>query len=144
MSDENKKEYAGDITPKEAWDILTIEEQSVLIDCRTKAEWSYVGGPTLNQIDKKHLKISWQLFPEMGVNPDFQRELTSACPNKDATLLFLCRSGVRSIDAAIYATELGYSKAYNILKGFEGDKDEQGHRGQLGGWKFDDLPWKQG
>ena len=144
MSQEKKKGYAGDVTPKEAWKILKTEKQSILIDCRTKAEWSYVGGPILNQIDKEHLQVSWQIFPKMGVNPDFQSELTAACPDKEVKLLFLCRSGVRSIDAAIFATENGYSKVYNILQGFEGDKDEQGHRGRLGGWKFDDLPWKQG
>ena len=139
-----KRKYAGDITPKEAWKILETENQSVLIDCRTKEEWSYVGIPKLVQIAKENLNISWQIFPEMEVNKSFQSELEAFCPNKDTKLLFLCRSGVRSIDAAISATEAGYHKAYNILEGFEGDKDENGHRGQLGGWKFHDLPWRQG
>lgn len=144
MSQEKIKKYAGDVTPKEAWNILKLENRSFLIDCRTKAEWSYVGVPNLSQINKEHLNISWQIFPNMLVNPDFQSELAAACPEKDVTILFLCRSGVRSIDAAICATEVGYTKAFNILQGFEGDKDEQGHRGRLGGWKVDDLPWKQG
>ena len=138
------RKYAGDVTPNEAWKILETEDQSVLIDCRTKPEWSYVGVPKLSQIDKKHLNISWQIYPEMKVNQSFQSELKAACPNKDTTLLFLCRSGVRSIDAAVSATEAGYTNSYNILEGFEGDKDEQGQRGQAGGWKFHGLPWRQG
>ena len=80
----------------------------------------------------------------MDINPEFQTEITAACPDKEAKLLFLCRSGVRSIDAAISATEAGYKNAYNILEGFEGDQDDQGHRGRLGGWRFSGLPWKQG
>ena len=144
MTQEVNRKYAGDVTPKEAWKILETEDQSVLIDCRTKAEWSYVGVPKLGQIAKEHLNISWQIFPEMQVNQSFQSELKGVCPNTDTKLLFLCRSGVRSIDAAISATEAGYNKAYNILEGFEGDKDENGHRGRLGGWKFHNLPWRQG
>ena len=144
MTQGKKKQYAGDITPNEAWNILKTEDHSVLIDCRTKAEWSYVGAPKLSRIGKKHLNISWQIFPEMDVNPSFKSELNAPCPNKAAKLLFLCRSGVRSIEAAISATEAGFTKAYNILEGFEGDKDENGHRGQLGGWKFYNLPWRQG
>ena len=136
--------YAGDVTPKEAWDILENDGKSILIDCRTDAEWSYVGSPNLSQIAKKPIKISWKVFPEMDINPEFQTEITAACPDKEAKLLFLCRSGVRSIDAAISATEAGYKNAYNILEGFEGDQDDQGHRGRLGGWRFSGLPWKQG
>ena len=41
--------------------------------------------------------------------------------------MFLCRSGVRSHHAAaIAAMQAGYSKAYNVLQGFEGDKDRTG------------------
>ena len=139
-----KKNYAGDVTPVEAWKILKFEDHAVLIDCRTKAEWSYVGVTDLSEIDKEQLNISWKVFPEMEINPVFQKEISEACPNKDSKLLFLCRSGVRSIDAAISACEAGYNDAYNVLEGFEGEKDVNGHRGQLGGWKFHGLPWKQG
>ena len=139
-----RNKYAGDVTPKEAWNILENDSKSILIDCRTDAEWSYVGSPNLSEIAKKPIKISWKVFPEMDINPEFQTQITAACPDKEAKLLFLCRSGVRSIDAAISATEVGYKNAYNILEGFEGDQDAQGHRGRLGGWRFSGLPWKQG
>tara|TARA_B100000029_G_C16971908_1_gene740331 strand:- start:75 stop:509 length:435 start_codon:yes stop_codon:yes gene_type:complete len=144
MHQELKRKYAGDVTPNEAWKILETEDQSVLVDCRTKPEWSYVGVPNLSPIAKKHLNISWQIYPEMEISQSFQSELKAACSDKNTTLLFLCRSGVRSIDAAVSATEAGYTNSYNILEGFEGDKDEQGHRGAIGGWKFHHLPWRQG
>ena len=139
-----RNKYAGDVTPKEAWDILANDGKAILIDCRTDAEWSYVGAPNLSQIAKEPIRISWKVFPEMDINPEFQTEITSACPDKEVKLFFLCRSGVRSIDAAISATEAGYKNAYNIREGFEGDQDDQGHRGRLGGWRFSGLPWKQG
>ena len=144
MIQNHKKKYAGDVTPLEAWNILKEEDLAVLIDCRTKAEWSYVGVADLSGIDKEQLKISWKVFPEMEINTEFQKEISEACPHKGSKLLFLCRSGARSIDAAISASEAGYSKAFNILEGFEGENDANGHRGRLGGWKFHGLPWKQG
>jgi len=55
--------------------------------------------------------------------------------------MFLCRSGARSHHAAAAAAAAGYSSAYNILEGFEGDRDAEGHRGTVGGWKFHGLPW---
>jgi len=58
-------------------------------------------------------------------------------------LLFLCRSGVRSRAAAIAMTAAGYSRAYNIAQGFEGDPDAERHRGNKNGWKASGLPWKQ-
>ncbi len=136
--------YAGDVTPEEAWEILSTEDNAVLIDCRTTAEWSYVGNTDLSSLGKSPVNIEWKVFPAMEVNPDFEELVSDAAPGKDAKLLFLCRSGVRSIAAAQAATALGYSEAYNILEGFEGDKNDDGHRGYVGGWKVRGLPWSQG
>lgn len=135
--------YAGDIPPRKAWEILTQEPDSLLIDVRTDAEWIYVGMPDLSQAGKEPIKIAWQVFPKMEVNPKFVDEVKAAAPNKDAAVLFLCRSGVRSKSAAIAATQAGYKRAYNIAEGFEGDKDANAHRATIGGWKVAGLPWKQ-
>ena len=67
----------------------------------------------------------------------------SAGADKDAPVLFLCRSGARSRSAAIALTAAGFSRAYNIVGGFEGDLDGDRHRGQTNGWKAAGLPWKQ-
>ena len=48
----------------------------------------------LSEIDKEQLNISWKVFPEMEINPVFQKEISEACPDKDSKLLFLCRSGL--------------------------------------------------
>ena len=135
--------YAGDITPKDAWDLLQKDPKAVLVDVRTHAEWAYVGLPDLSPLGKDLRMISWVLFPKGDVNPEFTDDLEDQVADKDATVLFLCRSGVRSIAAAKAATEAGYAKSYNILTGFEGDKDVANHRGTMGGWKVDGLPWVQ-
>ena len=85
----------------------------------------------------------------MGVNVNFDPgahavEIEQAGIAKDAPIFLLCRSGVRSKHAAILLTGLGYQHCYNVSGGFEGDKDDSGHRGKTGGWKFAGLPWKQG
>jgi len=62
---------------------------------------------------------------------------------RDETVLFLCRSGVRSHHAAEAAARAGFKRAYNVLEGFEGDLDCTRRRGTLGGWRAAGLPWEQ-
>ena len=83
-------------------------------------------------------------FPDGIRNPAFLDEVAAASADKSAPVVFLCRSGVRSVAAAEAATAAGYTAAYNILEGFEGPPDEQSHRGRTAGWKARGLPWKQG
>lgn len=135
--------YAGDISPKDAWDVLEKDPKAVLVDVRTHAEWAYVGLPDVSGLGKDLKMISWVLFPKGEVNSEFTDDLIDQVPDKDATVLFLCRSGVRSIAAAKAATEAGFAKSYNVLEGFEGDKDPANHRGTVGGWKVKGLPWVQ-
>ena len=45
--------------------------------------------------------------------------------------------------AAIAAAQAGWKEAYNVLEGFEGDKNAEGQRNAVGGWKFARLPWIQ-
>ena len=135
--------YAGDITVQEAWEMLKNEPEAVLIDVRTNAEWAYVGLPDISELGKQVQPVSWVLFPDMAKNPQFVDQISALQPNKSAPMIFLCRSGVRSIAAAETATRAGYSRAYNILKGFEGGPDAEGHRGTTGGWKAAGLKWKQ-
>src|SRR5262249_11553835 len=87
--------YTGDVAPATAWKILSERKDAVLIDVRTRAEWNYVGLPDLDPISKKPALLEWQVFPSMQPNPDFVSALASALANKDAPLLFICRSGAR-------------------------------------------------
>jgi rhodanese-related sulfurtransferase len=135
--------YAGDITPREAWDILTREPNAQLIDVRTPPEWSFVGVPDLSLLGKNPLFIPWALYPTMQINPDFAEHIVAAGVAQDAPLLFMCRSGARSRAAAQAMTARGFATCYNVASGFEGDRDGSGHRGRLAGWKADGLAWMQ-
>ena len=135
--------YAGNVSPETAWKILQDDKEAVLIDVRTRAEWSYVGLPELEAVGRKPALLEWQVFPSMQQNPDFVASLSGAIANKEAPLLFLCRSGVRSAAAAKAMTAAGYSKCLNVSDGFEGPLDSQAKRGAMGGWKAAGLPWRQ-
>lgn len=137
-------DYAGDVSPEAAWAALASDAGSRLVDVRTTAEWAYVGLPDLDAIGKAPVAVEWKCFPSMTVNPGFAEAVAAAGVERGAALYFLCRSGVRSRDAAVAMTALGYGPCYNIATGFEGDRDAAGHRGSLGGWKVDGLPWRQG
>jgi len=128
--------YFGAVLPREAYDLVQ-SGKARLIDVRTRAEWDYVG-----RIPESTL-IEWQTYPDGRPNPGFLEALQAEVP-KDVPVLFLCRSGVRSHAAAKVAAEAGYGQAFNVLQGFEGDKDGQGHRSSVGGWRFAGLPWVQG
>jgi rhodanese-related sulfurtransferase len=130
--------YFGASTPTETQALLSALPEARLIDVRTRPEWEYVGrvpGSTL---------IEWNTYPEGTRNPAFLDALRAAVPNRDSPVLFLCRSGHRSDSAARAAAAAGYTKAFNVLEGFEGNKDSEGHRGNLGGWRKARLPWVQG
>lgn len=135
-------QYKGDITPEEAWQLLSEQSDTVLVDVRTKAEWNYVGVPDLSKISKDNILIEWVNFPEGAPNPSFVEELSLAVSDKNTSIFFLCRTGVRSVGAAIAATDAGFVNSYNILEGFEGGPDDLGHRGRISGWQGINLPWK--
>ncbi|HTH96769.1 MAG TPA: rhodanese-like domain-containing protein [Stellaceae bacterium] len=136
--------YAGDLTPKQVWERLAAEKDAVLVDVRTVPEWNFVGLPDLAGLGKKAVCISWQVYPAKGVNGQFAEDLAAAGVAKDQPVFLLCRSGGRSRAAAELLTAKGYTHAYNIIDGFEGNHDAQKHRGTSGGWKVAGLPWQQG
>ena len=135
--------YAGDLTPDEAFQLLESQPEAILVDVRTKAEWSYVGVPDLSELGRSLVLTEWVTFPDGARNPRFLDDVTEAAPSKSAPVVFLCRSGVRSVAAAEAATAAGFTAAYNITEGFEGPSDESGHRGTAAGWKVRGLPWRQ-
>jgi len=135
--------YAGDATPKQAWEILEQNPDAVLIDVRTQPEWVFVGVPDLSGIGKRAAFIPWQVYPSMQMNGEFVKQVQAAGAKPDAPVLFLCRSGARSRSAAIALSQAGFARAYNIAGGFEGPHDGTKHRGATSGWKADHLPWIQ-
>jgi len=131
------------VSPKESFAALAADGNAQLVDVRTDAEWQYVGIPDLRPLGKQAVLISWQYFPSGNVNASFVEELRDAGLDPSQKIFFLCRSGVRSMAAAQAAAAAGFGSVYNIADGFEGPPDAQGHRGQVAGWKADDLPWRQ-
>jgi rhodanese-related sulfurtransferase len=134
--------YAGDITPEEAWKLLSENPEAVLVDVRTDAEWRFVGVPDLSDLGRDVVYIEWNSVSGTH-NESFVDELLEQVPSRvDRPVVFLCRSGNRSISAAEAATEAGIAPSYNVLDGFEGHLDDVGHRGGTG-WRATGLPWKQ-
>jgi rhodanese-related sulfurtransferase len=129
--------YSGALTPSEANEIWRNAAGAKLVDVRTRAEWDYVG-----RIPGA-VEIELLTYPGSRPNAGFVSELESKA-DKAAPVLFICRSGGRSHNAAMLATQAGYRDVYNVLEGFEGDRDEQGHRNSTGGWRAAGLPWTQG
>lgn len=130
--------YAGAVTPQEAFALLKSNPKVKLIDVRTNAERDWVGRVAVNE--SQHGWVQWNLYPGGTPNPEFLAQLSQVADKSDI-LLFLCRSGVRSRHAAKLATENGYMESFDILEGFEGDKDAEGHRKSVGGWCKAGLPW---
>jgi rhodanese-related sulfurtransferase len=133
---EMKLPYEGALLPAEAYEILQSAPGAKLVDVRTRAELEWVGRVP------DAVEIEWASYPGMKPNPHFIAQLEQQV-DKEALVLFLCRSGSRSHRAAVAATEAGFTDSYNVLEGFEGDKDADEHRNVIGGWRANELPWEQ-
>jgi rhodanese-related sulfurtransferase len=120
--------YAGNVTPEEAW-YLFAHGEALLIDVRTAEELKTVGYVP----DSQH--VAWATGATMERNPRFVRELESKTGRLDV-ILFLCRSGRRSVAAAEAVSRLGFKNVFNVTEGFEGEQ------GQENGWRAHGLPWK--
>lgn len=128
--------YEGALLPSEAYELLQRAPGARLIDVRTQAEWDWVGRVP------DAVQIEWMTYPGMLPNETFMQELGQQV-DKESLVMFMCRSGARSHHAAMAATEAGFRDSYNVLEGFEGDKDDDKHRASTGGWKAAGLPWVQ-
>ena len=127
--------YAGALLPVEAHKLMAAGVK--LVDVRTKPEVLFVGSIP------GAITVEWQTYPGNRPNPEFIGEL-AALTGRDEPVMFLCRSGARSHGAAEAAMRAGWKETYNVLEGFEGDKDGAQHRSSVGGWRKAGLPWTQG
>lgn len=133
---EKKLPYQGELLPEEAYTLLQKAPGARLIDVRTRAEFDYVG-----RIPGS-VEIEWQSYPGGHPNKTFLAELRAQV-DKESLVMFICRSGARSHAAAEAAISAGYTQSYNVIEGFQGDKDPERHRDTLGGWRVAGLPWYQ-
>ena len=131
-AEHNNLPYAGALTPQEAHQLMDTG-YAIMVDVRTQAELALVGRVP------QATNVEWAFFPAMQANTDFAAQL-SLVADLSVPIVFMCRTGGRSHNAAIVAATLGYT-AYNILEGFEGDTNAHGQRTLINGWKHADLPW---
>ncbi len=126
--------YAGALTPQETYELLQKAPHAKLVDVRSQAELELVGRVP----NAAH--IEWAFYPGMVANPDFATHLAMQV-DKEALVIFMCRTGGRSHNAAAIAAQLGFAEAYNMLEGFEGAANAQKQRTLINGWKHANLPW---
>lgn len=146
MGDPGGSQDAGvrSVAPREAWSLLENNPQAVLVDVRTRAEWAFVGLPDVSALGKDVILLEWQGFPDMQQTRGFADLLAGQIPDRrNDPILFLCRSGARSLAAAQTMAVAGYTDCINIAEGFEGDLDGDRRRGRVNGWKAAGLPWRQ-
>ena len=147
MSFGNIQGFAGDLSVEDAYAILAKDQGATLVDVRTQPEWQFVGVPDLAALGKTAIFRQWQVYPAMEVATDFVTglvgELERRGADKNSPVLFICRSGARSRNAAVALTKAGWASCYNVADGFEGPLDEERRRGAVGGWRARGLPWTQ-
>jgi rhodanese-related sulfurtransferase len=147
MSFQEAQAYAGDLSVEDAYAMLDADPRATLVDVRTQPEWQFVGVADLSSLNKEPIFLQWQTYPKMTVSDDFvttlAEEMRRRGVDESAPIAFLCRSGVRSRNAAIAMTRAGWTRCYNIADGFEGGLDAEHHRGSTSGWRARGLPWAQ-
>ena len=133
------------VSSPEAHNILQKSIDVVLIDVRSSMEYEYVGHP----VGSIHIPIKespgWEILPNFidNVKSELMKKFPDTNDLFSIQILLICRSGRRSGEAALLLESEGYKNTINIVDGFEGDKDVNGHRNVINGWRFNKLPWKQ-
>ena len=126
------------LLPQAAWDQLQQRPDTLFVDVRMEIESLYVGRPPGVE------NIPWYEYPEMQAHPErFVQQVQREGGRSDRPVVLLCRSGKRTVDAALALEAAGFAEVVNVLHGFEGELDEHFQRGRLNGWRHDGLPWEQ-
>ncbi len=124
--------------------MLQADGSAVLLDVRSTMEYLYVGHP----VDAVHIPLKeppgWEVEPAFArkVREELSRR-TGVDAAEDVPVLALCRSGQRSRQAAEILEAAGFKHLYNVIEGFEGERDGDNRRGTINGWRFHGLPWEQ-
>ncbi len=117
-------------------------DKVTLLDVRTPEEFIFVGHPEKAWcIPLGFQSYRWDDLKghyDLDVNSEFVAQVQERFPPGE-TLLLMCRSGGRSAMAVNLLAQAGYTDAWNITDGMEGDLDE-GKRTK-NGWKNASVPW---
>jgi rhodanese-related sulfurtransferase len=126
------------LTPKETFEFLAKHPDSLFIDCRSDAEYFFVG----HALGSMH--VGWYDGPDWELNTRFVEEVKSLAEHDiKRPVVLICRSGKRSVEAGEALETGGFTHVINVLFGFEGERDDKNQRGNLNGWRRDGLPWEQ-
>ena len=134
--------YKRNLLPKMAIERLQNNPQALFVDVRSKAEYKYVGYP------ENSILIPWIDDPDWEPNPEVfsdlvMQELDGRENLLNTEIILICRSGFRSNEALKCLENKGFTQVSHVASGFEGDLDENDHRGNLNGWRHDGMPWSQ-
>jgi len=134
--------YKRNLLPKMAVEKLQDNPQALFVDVRSKAEYKYVGFP------ENSILIPWIDEPDWESNPEVfsdlvMQELDGRENILNTEIILICRSGFRSNEALKCLENKGFTQVSHVASGFEGDLDENDHRGNLNGWRHDGMPWSQ-
>lgn len=146
---ERKHTRVDEMSARDVWNALRAEPSAVLVDVRTQPEWAFSGKPDLGGIDRKVIFVPWKTWPAMAINLGFIADLEEKFPDAlPKRFFFMCRSGPRAVSAAQeFARQMSARGAdlhcTNVMHGFEGEKNADGQRGSVNGWKAEGLPWTQ-
>jgi len=140
------------VTSAEAYEMWKADPEKVnIIDVRTPEEFAFVGHAEMawnvplafvtykRETGKTKHSVQW--------NPDFVDEVKGLA-RPDDIVLITCRSGDRGAMAVDQLATAGFTAAYNIVDGVEGDKvDDPGSvfhgKRMRNGWK-NSAPWVYG
>jgi len=126
------------LKPEKAQAFINEHPEALFIDCRSDAEHFFVGNP----VGSVH--VAWQDGEDWELNPHFIGEVRRLAGHSvQRPVILICRSGNRSVDAAIALEEAGFTRVYNVLHGFEGELNDDHHRNSINGWRQAGLPWQQ-
>ncbi len=126
------------LLPTEAWALLQQQPDALFVDVRMEIESLYVGRPPGVE------NIPWYEYPDLTPDPErFARAVEREAGSKDRTILLICRSGKRTVDAGKALESAGFTDVVNVVHGFEGELDDSFRRSTINGWRFDGLPWEQ-
>jgi rhodanese-related sulfurtransferase len=162
VPDTNRTSLGLYATPQEAYEMWKANPGRVhIIDVRTFEEYIFVGHADMaRNIPLVFPKFVYPAETKTGVatpaggpppgcsgvpNPEFLSAVKGRFAPGD-TLLMMCATGGRGAMAVNQLAKAGYTKAYNIINGLEGDRvNDPGStyhgKRMRNGWKNCGLPW---
>jgi rhodanese-related sulfurtransferase len=126
------------LSPRDAWALIQAQPDALFVDVRMEIESLYVGRPPGVE------NIPWYEYPDLTANPAaFAAAVEREAGSKTRTVVLICRSGKRTVEAGQALETAGFTDVVNVLHGFEGELDDRFHRSTVSGWRFEGLPWEQ-